>query len=98
MKLQSLIRLASAAAGVAFGFGGQIGGTPVALSAPERAVRFFKANHLVVSRSVYQGTPTTVTVGELPPNCPITAKCGGANNKGAGRRSSDAANDRQLLH
>lgn len=34
-------------------------------------------NNLVVSRSVYQGTASTVTIGEsLPPNCPATASCG----------------------
>ncbi|HEY3840795.1 MAG TPA: hypothetical protein VGL72_29685 [Bryobacteraceae bacterium] len=36
----------------------------------------FIPGNLVVSRSVYQGTASTVTVGmALPPNCPSTAKC-----------------------
>jgi hypothetical protein len=37
----------------------------------------FTPGNLVVSRSVYTGTATTVTVGQpLPPNCPATASCG----------------------
>ena len=37
----------------------------------------FLPGNLVVSRSVYTGTASTVTVGQpLPPNCPATATCG----------------------
>jgi uncharacterized protein (TIGR03437 family) len=37
----------------------------------------FTPNNLVVSRSVYTGTASTVTVGQaLPPTCPSTAACG----------------------
>lgn len=36
----------------------------------------FIPGNLVVSRSVYMGTASTVMVGQpLPPNCPATAKC-----------------------
>ena len=36
----------------------------------------FLPGNLVVSRSVYMGTASTVTVGQpLPPNCPATAAC-----------------------
>jgi uncharacterized protein (TIGR03437 family) len=39
----------------------------------------FTPNNLVLSRSVYTGTASTVTVGQtLPPNCPSTAVCGTA--------------------
>src|SRR5579872_4299827 len=35
----------------------------------------FSPGNLVVSRSVYQGTASTVTVGQaLPPNCPVGNK------------------------
>jgi uncharacterized protein (TIGR03437 family) len=46
----------------------------------------FSPGYIVVSRSVYTGTPTTVTVGEaLPPVCPTTAACGkgAASDNGA---------------
>jgi len=37
----------------------------------------FTPNNLVVSRSVYAGTASSVTIGQaLPPNCPSTAACG----------------------
>jgi uncharacterized protein (TIGR03437 family) len=37
----------------------------------------FAPGNIVVSRSVYTGTATTITVGEaLPPVCPTTAACG----------------------
>ena len=37
----------------------------------------FLPGNIVVSRSVYTGTASTVTVGQkLPPNCPATAACG----------------------
>ena len=37
----------------------------------------FTPGNLVVSRSAYSGTASTVTVGQpLPPNCPATASCG----------------------
>ncbi len=37
----------------------------------------FTPGNLVVSRSVYTGDATTVTIGQkLPPNCPATATCG----------------------
>jgi hypothetical protein len=43
----------------------------------------FRPDDLVVSRSVYRGTASTVTIGELlPPTCPATAACGGATNTG----------------
>lgn len=36
----------------------------------------FTPGNLVVSRSVYAGTQSTVTIGQaLPPNCPATATC-----------------------
>jgi hypothetical protein len=58
-------------------------GAPTALSADDDHHGVFRPNHLLVSRSVYAGTPSTVTIGQLlPPNCPSTAKCGGAGNKG----------------
>ncbi len=39
----------------------------------------FTPNNIVVTRSVYTGTASTVTVGQtLPPNCPSTAACGTA--------------------
>jgi uncharacterized protein (TIGR03437 family) len=45
----------------------------------------FTPGNLVVTRSVYAGDATTVTVGQpLPPICPVTASCGGkATNNGA---------------
>jgi uncharacterized protein (TIGR03437 family) len=46
----------------------------------------FTPNNLVVSRSVYTGTASTVTIGQaLPPDCPSTAACGTgkATNNGA---------------
>jgi hypothetical protein len=60
-----------------------------ALSAPLFAQSTFSGflpGNLVVSRSVYMGDATTVTVGQkLPPNCPATATCptAGATNNGA---------------
>jgi hypothetical protein len=46
---------------------------------PAQGFSGFTPNNLVVSRSVYEGTATTLTVGEtLPPNCPTTATCTGA--------------------
>lgn len=37
----------------------------------------FTPNNLVVTRSVYAGTASTVMIGQtLPPNCPSTAACG----------------------
>ena len=44
----------------------------------------FTPNNLVLSRSVYTGTASTVTVGQpLPPNCPSTAACSSpATNNG----------------
>ena len=40
------------------------------------AASIFTPGNLVVSRSVYTGTSSTVTVGQaLPPNCPSTASC-----------------------
>ena len=45
----------------------------------------FVPGNLVVSRSVYTGTASTVMIGQaLPPNCPSTATCGtqGATNDG----------------
>src|SRR5579863_4793128 len=39
----------------------------------------FTPNNLVVSRSVYTGNASTVTIGEnLPPQCPSTAVCTGS--------------------
>jgi hypothetical protein len=50
-----------------------------ALSAPVFAQSTFSGflpGNLVVSRSVYMGDATTVTIGQkLPPNCPATATC-----------------------
>ncbi|MBO0885739.1 MAG: hypothetical protein J2P17_36470, partial [Mycobacterium sp.] len=47
------------------------------------ADKLFQPDNLVVSRSVYQGTASTVTLGQLlPPNCPSTAQCGGPNKAG----------------
>ena len=46
----------------------------------------FLPGNLVVSRSVYTGDATTVTIGQkLPPNCPATATCptATATNTGA---------------
>ncbi len=46
----------------------------------------FTPNNLVVSRSVYAGTASTVMIGQpLPPNCPSTAACGtgAATNNGS---------------
>src|SRR6266404_7989916 len=46
----------------------------------------FLPGNLVLSRSVYTGDASTVTVGQkLPPNCPATAACptGTATNTGA---------------
>jgi hypothetical protein len=41
---------------------------------PLTASSFFQPNNLIVSRSVYAGNASTVTIGEqLPPNCPSTA-------------------------
>jgi hypothetical protein len=61
----------------------QIVSMPVAESAKEQSKTILSPNNLVVSRSVYSGTATTVVVGQLlPPNCPSTAKCGGPGNKG----------------
>jgi hypothetical protein len=48
----------------------------VAVASAQAPFAGFSAGNLVVSRSVYQGTASTVTVGQaLPPNCP-------AGNKG----------------
>src|SRR5450432_4273990 len=50
-----------------------------ALSAPlfaDPILTGFLPGNLVVSRSVYMGDATTVTIGQkLPPNCPATATC-----------------------
>jgi hypothetical protein len=54
----------------------------------------FIPGNLVVSRSVYTGTASTVTVGQtLPPNCPATATCTTATNNGTypGVWNNDAA-------
>ncbi len=57
---------------------------PIATSASADDDGVFRPDDLVVSRSVYRGTASTVSVGELlPPNCPTaTATCGGTQNKG----------------
>jgi hypothetical protein len=57
---------------------------PFTSAASADARTAFKPDDLVVSRSVYVGTASTVTIGQLlPPNCPQTAKCGGgASNLG----------------
>src|SRR5713101_1726707 len=45
----------------------------------------FLPGNLVLSRSVYTGDATTVTVGQkLPPNCPPTATCPTATATNAG--------------
>jgi uncharacterized protein (TIGR03437 family) len=47
----------------------------------------FTSGNLVLTRSVYQGTANTVTIGQaLPPICPATAACGtgAATNNGLG--------------
>lgn len=47
------------------------------LLAQPAAFTGFTPNNVVVSRSVYTGTASTVTIGQaLPPNCPSTAACG----------------------
>ena len=50
-----------------------------AISAPLFAQSTFSGflpGNLVLSRSVYSGDASTVTVGQkLPPNCPATATC-----------------------
>ena len=44
---------------------------------PADSFNGFTPGNLVVSRSVYAGDATTVTIGQtLPPNCPNTAACG----------------------
>ncbi len=51
--------------------------------------QFFTPGNLVVSRSVYEGTASTVTIGEpLPPDCPATAICTG---KGTGPATNTGA-------
>jgi hypothetical protein len=72
-----------------FGLAAAIPAAVVLLSAPitvpasaDDAV--FRPDDLVVSRSVYRGTASTVTIGQLlPPHCPSTAVCGGPQNQGA---------------
>jgi hypothetical protein len=56
-----------------------------AQTAAPPAFEGFIPGNLVVSRSVYTGTASTVKIGQaLPPNCPATATCGtmGATNDG----------------
>src|ERR1700730_16553458 len=61
----------------------------LAVSAPLLAQSTFPGflpGNLVLSRSVYTGDATTVTIGQkLPPNCPATATCptATATNSGA---------------
>jgi hypothetical protein len=56
---------------------------PCLFSAPLSA-QYFLPNNLVVSRSVYTGTASTVTVGqELPPGCLSTLCAGKATDTGA---------------
>ncbi|HLJ47197.1 MAG TPA: hypothetical protein VKU01_14370 [Bryobacteraceae bacterium] len=58
----------------------------VCWAADDAAFSGFNPGNLVVSRSVYTGDASTVTVGQkLPPNCPATAKCptGTATDNGA---------------
>jgi hypothetical protein len=56
---------------------------PCLVSAPLSA-QYFLPNNLVVSRSVYTGTASTVTVGEeLPPGCLSSLCAGTATNTGA---------------
>ena len=55
----------------------------------------FTSGNMVVSRSVYAGDATTVTVGQaLPPLCPTTATCGTAKatDNGAGPAASGTGN------
>ena len=48
------------------------------------ALAQFQPNNLVVSRSVYQGTASTVVIGQtLPPGCIVTASCAIATDDGA---------------
>jgi uncharacterized protein (TIGR03437 family) len=56
---------------------GLAGGLITAALAQTPAFTGFTPGNLVVSRSVYTGTATTVVVGQaLPPVCPSTAACG----------------------
>src|SRR5580658_1450421 len=57
----------------------------VILAAPVFGDSFtgFTTGNLVVSRSVYTGTATTLTIGEqIPPDCPTTAVCDGPKGVG----------------
>jgi hypothetical protein len=51
---------------------------PLSVSASASDDAMFRPDHLLVSRSVYRGTASTVSIGQPPPpNCPSTAKCAG---------------------
>src|SRR5580692_8474803 len=55
-----------------------VGGAAPVLADPISFTGFTPGN-LVLTRSVYAGDATTVTIGQpLPPNCPATAACGTA--------------------
>jgi uncharacterized protein (TIGR03437 family) len=54
----------------------------------------FTAGNLVVSRSVYTGTPSSIVVGQpLPPVCPSTAACGTGKAVADGTYPTVFAND-----
>src|ERR1700694_270747 len=51
----------------------------------------FTPGNLVVTRTVYTGTASTITVGQpLPPVCPVTAACGTATATDNGAYPSTA--------
>ena len=55
----------------------------------------FTSGNIVLTRSVYQGTANTVTIGQaLPPVCPATASCGtgAATNNGLGPSLTNSNN------
>jgi hypothetical protein len=65
-------KLAGALLTIAVAGGGFTPAFSAAISSPT-----FSPGNLVLTRSVYAGDATTVTIGQaLPPNCPATAKCG----------------------
>jgi uncharacterized protein (TIGR03437 family) len=64
----------------------------LAASVPAQTFNGFTAGNIVVSRSVYSGSATTLAVGQpLPPVCPSTAACGTAKATDSGAYASTTA-------
>ncbi len=72
-----------------------LGGISALGFAQSAAFPGFASGNLVLTRSVYAGTPSTVVIGQaLPPVCPATAACGTAKatDNGAGPSTANSNN------